>query len=148
MLNEQNGETHCILIYWNGCKNSEKISWMTEFLNTETHTPVLLMKCLQSLRPREVWIWVNTVFNSFPWRPKLRDLSEDQNYKGPVQKTQRRSRTSSCKFWWLDNSRPQGPKWQLRVSKQSSIRSRGTGSSYSMDPGVSVQKQNFTRNPA
>ena len=36
---------------------------------------------------------------------------------------------------------------QLRVSKQSSIRSRGTESSYSMDPGVSVQKQNFTRNP-
>ena len=39
------------------------------------------------------------------------------------------------------------PKRQLRVSKQSSIRSRGTGSSYSMDPGVFVQKQNFTRNP-
>ena len=38
-------------------------------------------------------------------------------------------------------------KRQLRVSKQSSIRSRGTGSSHSMDPGVSVQKQNFTRNP-
>ena len=35
----------------------------------------------------------------------------------------------------------------LRVSKQSSIRSRGSGSSHSMDPGVSVQKQNFTRNP-
>ena len=34
-----------------------------------------------------------------------------------------------------------------RISKQSSIRSRGTGSSYPMDPGVSVQKQNFTRNP-
>ena len=31
---------------------------------------------------------------------------------------------------------------------KSSLRSRGTGSSYSMDPGVSVQKQNFTRNPA
>ena len=44
-------------------------------------------------------------------------------------------------------SRSQGSKRQLRVSKQSSIRSRGTGSSYSMDPGVSVQKQNFTRNP-
>ena len=27
------------------------------------------------------------------------------------------------------------------------IRSRGAGSSYSMDPGVSVQKENFTRNP-
>ena len=29
---------------------------MTEFLNAETHTPVLLMNL------REVWIWVNTVF--------------------------------------------------------------------------------------
>ena len=33
-----------------------------EFLNAETHTPVLLMNHLQSLRLREVWIWVNTVF--------------------------------------------------------------------------------------
>ena len=35
---------------------------MIEFLNTETHTPVLLMDHLWSLRLREVWIWVNTVF--------------------------------------------------------------------------------------
>ena len=39
-----------------------KISWMIEFLNAETHTPVLLMNHLQSLRLREVWTWVNTVF--------------------------------------------------------------------------------------
>ena len=32
---------------------------MIEFLNAETHTPVLLMNHLQSLRLREVWIWVN-----------------------------------------------------------------------------------------
>ena len=31
--------------------------------------------------------------------PKDRNLSEDQNYKGPVQKKQWRSRTSSRKFW-------------------------------------------------
>ena len=36
---------------------------------------------------------------------------------------------------------------KLRLSKQSSICSRGAGSSHSMDPGVSVQNQNFTRNP-
>ena len=35
---------------------------MTEFMNTETHTPVLLMNYLESLRLREVWIWVSTVF--------------------------------------------------------------------------------------
>ena len=31
--------------------------------------------------------------------------------------------------------------------KQSTVCSRGAGSSHSIDPGVSVQKQNFTRNP-
>ena len=36
---------------------------------------------------------------------------------------------------------------KLSISKQSSICNRGAGSSHSMDPGVSVQKQNFTRNP-
>ena len=39
----KNEETCYIPTYRNGCKNSEKISWMTEFLNTETHTPVLLV---------------------------------------------------------------------------------------------------------
>ena len=61
-----------------------------------------------------------------------------------MQKTQRRSRTSNLKFWWLWQ---QGRKRQLRISKQSSICSLGAGSGHSMDPGVSVQKQNFTRNP-
>ena len=38
-------------------------------------------------------------------------------------------------------------KTPCRISKQSPMCSRGGGSSHSMDPGVSVQKQNFTRNP-
>ena len=41
----------------------------------------------------------HSVFFSFPESPKLRDLSEDYNYKGPVQKTQWRSRTSCRNFW-------------------------------------------------
>ena len=44
----ENGETR-IQTYWNGCKSSEKILWMTEFLNAETHTPVILMNHLQIL---------------------------------------------------------------------------------------------------
>ena len=35
---------------------------MIEFLNAETHMPVLLMHHLWSLRLREVWIWLDTVF--------------------------------------------------------------------------------------
>ena len=41
----------------------------------------------------------NTVFILISLKTKLRDLSEDQNYKGPVQKTQWRSRTS-CRNCW------------------------------------------------
>ena len=44
----KNGETCVIPIYRNGCKSSEKTKWITQFLNTETHTPVLLMNYLQS----------------------------------------------------------------------------------------------------
>ena len=46
----QNGATRCVPTYRNGCKNSEKISWMIEFLNAETLTPVLLTKYLWNLR--------------------------------------------------------------------------------------------------
>ena len=36
---------------------------------------------------------------------------------------------------------------KLRISKQSPILNRGAGSCHSMDPGIAVQNQNFTRNP-
>ena len=45
-----------------GCKNSGKIWWMMKFQYTEILTRVLLVNHLQSLRLREVRIWVNTVF--------------------------------------------------------------------------------------
>ena len=73
-------------------------------------------------------------------------LSEDQTYKGHLQKTYWRSRTSCRKFWWLDYSRSQGPQRQLRISKQSSICSRGAGLGHPMDPNLSVQNKNFTGN--
>ena len=40
------GETRIIPTYRSGCKISERILRMTEFLNAETHTRVLLMKYL------------------------------------------------------------------------------------------------------
>ena len=64
-----------------------------------------------------------------------------------MHKTQWRSRTSCRKIWCFDNSRSQGPKRQLRMLQQSSIRCRGTGSSHPMDPGVSVQKTKLHKKP-
>ena len=41
----------------------------------------------------------HSVHTHFPKNRKLRDLPEDENHKGPVQKAQWRSRTSRRKFW-------------------------------------------------
>ena len=74
----QNGATRCTPIHRNGCKNSEKIPWMTEFLNAETRTPVLLMNHLQSLRLREVRIWVSTVLKLISLKTEIA-----RSVKGP-----------------------------------------------------------------
>ena len=42
-ITRKNGATRRVPTYQNGCKNSEKIAWMIEFLNAETRMPVLLM---------------------------------------------------------------------------------------------------------
>ena len=140
----------------NPCDDSEIPEWLQEFRENlvddeiplqDSHASSSHEVSLEPTTKRREDLGKHNVHSHFPSRPKLRDLSEDQNYKGPVQKTPSWSCTSFWKCWWLDNSRPQGFKRQLRVSKQSSIFSRGAGSAHSMDPGVSVQNQNFTRNP-
>ena len=52
-----------------------------------------------SLEPTKSVDWgKHSVYTHFPNRPKLRDLPEDQNNKGPVQKTYCQSRTG-CVSW-------------------------------------------------
>ena len=72
---------------------------------------------------------------SLPERPKLRALPEDQNHKGPVQKTYWQSRTSCRIFWWFDYSRSQDCQWRLWI-----LSSRGTRLGHPLDPVVSLQK--------
>ena len=54
---------------------------------------------LSSEPTRSADLGEHSVYTHFPERPKLRDLPEDQNRKGPVQKTYWQSRTSCRKFW-------------------------------------------------
>ena len=144
-----NGETFVMsLRFRNGCKNSGKIWWMMKFHYRGALTPSSSHEAsLEPTTKRREDLGKHNVHTHFPKDRNCEICKRTKNYKGPVQKTQWRSRTSCRNFWWLDNSRPQGPKRQLRISKQSPICSRGAGSSHSMDPGVSVQKQDFTRNP-
>ena len=48
--------------------------------------------------------------------------------------------------WWFDYSRSQGSQWQLWISKQSSICSRGAGHGNSVDPVIPVRNKNFSGN--
>ena len=78
-----------------------------KFHYREALTPVLLMKFLWSRQQRDVRIWVSTVFILISQKTKIARSVKGPKLQGPMQKTQWRSCTSSCKFRWLDNSRPQ-----------------------------------------
>ena len=54
---------------------------MTEFLNAETHTQVLFMDYLQSLR--EVRIWVNTVFILTSRKTEIARSARGPKLQGP-----------------------------------------------------------------
>ena len=136
--------------------NSDIPEWLQEFRENlvddrvpehrDSHARSSHEPSLEPTPTRSEDLGKHSVKTHFPEDRNCEMCQRTKITRAPCRRTHRRSRTSSCKFRWLDNSRPQGPKRQLRVSKQSSLRSRGTGFSYSMDPVVSVQNQNFTRN--
>ena len=73
-------------------------------------------------------------------------MQENQDRRGSLRETHRRSHTPSRKFWWLDNSRLQCFQWRMWISKQSLIRCRGTRFGNSVDSIISVQNPNFKGN--
>ena len=79
-------------------------------------------------------------------RPKLRYLHEEKNNEGLLQKTCLYSRAQNENFGELIAADHKVPQWQLRISKQSPIRCRGTRFGNSMDPIISAQNKNFTWN--
>ena len=72
-----------ILTSRSGCKNSGKFWWMMKFLNTETHTPVLLMKHLWSPHARDVRIWVSTVFILISQKTEIARSARGPKSQGP-----------------------------------------------------------------
>ena len=63
-------------------QNSEKIWWMMKLLNTETLTPVLLMKYLKSPHSRDVRICVSTVFTLISLKTEIARSARGQKLQG------------------------------------------------------------------
>ena len=80
--------------------------------------------------------------HSLPERPKLRSLQANQDYKCSLKKADWWISTRA-EFRWLDNSRSQSLQRSMWFSKQSSIFSRCTRFSHSMDSVVPVQNKNY-----
>ena len=90
---KRNGRVSCLLPKClNGCKNSGNISWMNASLSLMEPESLYSVSHSSSHEPsseplRRVVIDNHNIHTSFPEGPKLRDLPEDQNYKGSLQKT-------------------------------------------------------------
>ena len=99
----RNGETRIFPNCPNGCKNLKKILWMKESqaqrLSREFFFSWALFRAAETSGTRQ-----SLFLHTLPERPKLRDLPEDWNCKGSMQKAYWWSRTSCRKFWWLDNT--------------------------------------------
>ena len=83
---------------------------------------------------------------SLPERPQLRGLEANQDYKGSLHKANWWFLTSGKEIWRLENSRSQCPQWRMWILKQSSILSRDTRFSHSMDSILSVQDNKSSGN--
>ena len=89
----------------NLCDDSEIPEWLQEFSENlvddeipfqgGSHASSSHEASLEPITKRREDLGKHNVHTHFPQGPKFRDLQADQNYKGSVQKTQRRSRTSS-----------------------------------------------------
>ena len=142
---------------WNPCDVSEIPEWLKEFreilvddeipLQGGSHASSSHEASLEPITKRREDLGKHNVHTHFPKDRNCEICKRTKITRAPCRRRNGEAVPRAEKFVWLDNSRSQRPQWQLRVSKQSSIRSRGAGSSYSMDPGVSVQKQNFTKKP-
>ena len=63
----KNGATRRVPIYWNGCKNSEKILWMTEFLERrDSHASSSHEPSLEPTPTRSVDLGKHSVYTHFP----------------------------------------------------------------------------------
>ena len=86
--------------------DSEIPEWLQEFrenlvddeipLQGGSHASSSHEVSLEPIPKRSEDLGKHNVYTHIPKRPKLRNLQADQNYKGSMQKTQGRSRTSSC----------------------------------------------------
>ena len=133
--------------------NSEIPEWLQEFrenfggwwnfiTRTLSRQFFSLMKLLQSRHSRDVTIWVSTVFILTSIKTEIaKSVKMTKITRAPCRRRNGEAVPRATNFGDLITADHK----EVRISKQSSIRSRGAGSSHSMDPGVSLQKKKLLK---
>ena len=119
-----------------------------KFQYKEALTPVHLMKPLWSRSQRDVRIWVNTMFILiFPKTENCEICKRTKITRAPCRRRKGEAVPRADNFGDLITADHKVLSDNCESRNNHRLRSRGAGFSYSMDPGVPVQKQNFTRKP-
>ena len=122
---------------------------MMKFHYREALTPVSSHEAsLEPIEMRREELGKHNVHTHFPKDRNCEICKRTKITRAPCRRRKGEAVPRADNFGDLITADHKSPKRQWRVSKQSSLRSRGAGFSYSMDPGVSVQKQNFTKKPS
>ena len=141
-------DVQTILRFRNGCKNSGRIWWMMKFHYREALTPVHLNEAsLEPIAKRREDLGKHNVHTHFPKDRNCEICKRTKITRAPCRRRKGEAVPRADNFGDLITADHKVLSDNCESPKQSSLRSRGAGFSYSMDPGVSVQKQNFTRNP-
>ena len=120
---------------------------MMKFQYTDSHASSSHEASLEPTTKRREDLGKHNVYTHFPKDRDCEICKRTKITRAPCRRRNGEAVPRAEKFGDLINSRLQGPQLQLRISKQSPVCSRGAGLSHPMDPGISVQNKNFTRNP-
>ena len=145
-------------IEWrNPCEDSEIPEWLQEFrenlvddeipLQGGSHASSSHEASLEPTTKRREDLGKHSVYTHFPKDRNCEICKRTKITRAPCRRRNGEAVPRAVNFGDLITADHKVLSDNCESSKQSSICSRGAGSSHSMDPGVCVQKQNLTRNP-
>ena len=138
--------------------NSEIPEWLQEFrenlvddeipLQGDSHASSSHEASLEPIYMRREELGQHNVHTHFPKDRNCEICERTKITRAPCRRRKGEAVPRADNFGDLITADPQSPKRQLRVSKQSSLRSRGAGFSYSMDPGRIRAKTKLHKKPS
>ena len=141
----------------NPCDDPEIPEWLQEFrenlvddeipVHGGSHASSSHEVSLEPTTKRREDLGKHNIHTHFPKDRNCEICKRTKITRAPCRRRNGEAVPRAVNFGDLITADHQGPKRQLRISEQSPVCSRGAGLSHPMDPGISVQNKNFTRNP-